>query len=139
MPRASKYTPELVAQITRLIEGGTYAIDACMVVGISEAIYYKWLKEKVEFLESIKKARAKAISVRVIRINKAGQDGHWQADAWWLERVARDRFGRYPPKKPQHTNITLGFEPTSAFIQPSSSEAVRQRPRPVMPRKKVRN
>ena len=121
MPRTSKYTPELVEQIIRLIEAGTYAVEACMVVGISEETYYKWLRTKPELSESIKKARAKAISVRLMRIDKAGRDGYWQADAWGLERVARDRFGRNPPKKPNHTNITLGFEPKSAFIHPEET------------------
>src|SRR3989344_4007937 len=122
MPRTSKYTPELVEQIIRLIEAGTYAVEACMVGGIREETYYKWLRTKPELSESIKKARAKAISVRLMRIDKAGRDGYWQADAWWLERVARDRFGRNPPpKKPNHTNITLGFEPKSAFIHPEET------------------
>lgn len=118
MPRTSKCIPELIAQIVQLVEAGTYALDACYAVGIGETTYYQWLKTKREFRESIKKARARAISIRLIRINKAGQDGHWQADAWWLERVARDRFGRNRPKKPMRTNIVLGFEPKSAFINP---------------------
>ncbi len=116
MPRTSKYTPELVEQIVRLIETGTYAVEACMVVGISEETYYTWLRTKPELSESIKKARAKAISVRLMRIDKAGREGHWQADAWWLERVDRKRFGRNPPKTPKRANIVLGFEPKSAFI-----------------------
>jgi len=140
MPRSSKYTPELVEQMLRIIEAGAYAADACMAVGISETIYYKWLKEKVEFVESIKKARAKAIVTRLVRINRAGQEGHWQADAWWLERVARDRFGRYPSSIQKRTHITLGYEPKSAFIQPiegkTAQNNVPHRRKPVMPRKK---
>lgn len=113
----TKYSSEIVEQIIRLIEVGNYAIDACLAVGIGEATYYQWLK-KEEFRESIKKARAKAISTKVTRIHKAGQDGSWQADAWWLERVARKRFGRDEPQMQQQTQIVLGYKPESAFIQP---------------------
>lgn len=138
MPRTSKYTPELVEHIVRLIEAGVFAIDACMAVGIGETTYYEWLKTKREFRESIKKARAKAIVRHVLHIEQASKTD-WKAAAWWLERVARDRFGRHPPKKPEHMNIVLGFEPKSAFIQPSASEVVLQRPKPIIPRKKVRD
>jgi len=118
MPRTSKYTPELVEQIVHLIKAGVFAIDACLAVGIGETTYYEWLKTKPEFRESIKRARARAIIMHVTNIWKAG-DTDWKASAWWLERVARDRFGRNPPKKPTSTNIVLGFETKSAFIDPA--------------------
>ena len=116
----AKYSSEIVAQIVQLIEVGNYAIDACMAVGVDESTFYKWLRDpsKSQFRQSIKKARAKAIATKVTRIHKAGQDGNWQADAWWLERVARARFGREEPQVQQQTNVVLGFEPKSAFIQP---------------------
>lgn len=125
MAAHGKYSAQIVEQIVKLIEAGNYAIDACIAVGISESIYYEWLKTKPEFLESIKKARAKAIAVRVARIGKAGQDGNWQADAWWLERVVRKRFGREEPQVQQQTNVVLGFKPQSAFIQPEEQKAPR--------------
>ncbi|MDD5075444.1 MAG: hypothetical protein PHO54_06305 [Candidatus Peribacteraceae bacterium] len=124
MPRTSKYTSELVEQMLRLIEAGAFAIDACIAVGIDEVTYYRWLRDpsKSQFCQSIKMARAKAINMRVLRISKAGQEGSWQADAWWLERVARKRFGRNPPQEQQQTRIVLGFEPKSAFINPVAAE-----------------
>ena len=102
----------------RLIEAGAFAVDACLAVGLGETTYYRWLQENREFRESIKRARAKAINTRVLRIAKAGQDGDWKADAWWLERVARNRFGRNPPQEQQRPAIVLGFKPESPFIQP---------------------
>ena len=54
--RPSKYTPKMVAEICRHIaEGKTYA-DACKLAGISEAKFYEWKAEKVEFIEAIKRA-----------------------------------------------------------------------------------
>lgn len=54
--RPSKYTPEMVAKICgHIAEGKTYA-DACKLAGISEAKFYEWKAEKVEFLDAIKRA-----------------------------------------------------------------------------------
>lgn len=128
MPAKGKYTPELVEQISRLIEAGNYAVDACMAVGINNDTFYDWLKTKPEFSDTIKKARAKAITMKVTRIEKAGRDGNWQADAWWLERVARARFGREEPQVQQQTNIVLGFEPKSGFIE--ATDTPKQLPHP---------
>jgi len=122
MPAKGKYSAELVEQITRFIEAGNYAVDACLAVGISNDTYYEWLKTKPEFSDTIKKARAKAIAKKVIRIDKAGQEGNWQADAWWLERVARKRFGRDEPQVQQQTNIVLGYEPKSPFIESNAEK-----------------
>ena len=48
----------------------------------------------VEFLEAVKKAEAEAEALRVSRISKAGKEGNWQADAWYLERRYPDRWGK---------------------------------------------
>lgn len=121
-----KYTPENIRKLIELVEQGSYAIDAALEAGISEKTYYEWLKDpsKGEFRESIKKARATAINERVRRIRQAGEKGAWQADAWYLERVARKRFGRDEPMVQQNTNITLGYRPESKFIQPIDMSVV---------------
>jgi hypothetical protein len=48
----------------------------------------------VEFLEAVKKAEAEAEALRVSRISKAGKEGNWQADAWYLERRYPERWGK---------------------------------------------
>ena len=53
----SKYNKQTVERICELIKTDTYTVvEICRVIGISEALYYKWKGEKVEFLEAIKKA-----------------------------------------------------------------------------------
>lgn len=46
------------------------------------------------FLEQLEKARTLARLSRIQHIQKAGQGGSWQADAWWLERMCPESFGR---------------------------------------------
>lgn len=57
-----KYSPEIVKQICELVATGDHIIkDICKQVGISEAIYYVWKEEKLEFLELLKKAEAERL------------------------------------------------------------------------------
>lgn len=102
----------------RLIEAltaGNYMNIACEYAGIGESTVYKWLaeardefaavsqgrlpdKEKARLLEmadAINNARAEAETRNVFMIQKAAREGTWQAAAWWLERTAPKRWGRY--------------------------------------------
>lgn len=106
------------AKFQRLIEAlaaGNYMAVACKHAGIGESTVYKWLaeardefaavsqgripnKEKmrvVELADAIESARAEAETRNVFLIQKAAQGGTWQAAAWWLERTAPKRWGRF--------------------------------------------
>ena len=53
----AKYNREIVSKIVCLIQTFEYTnFEVCQKTGISEATFYKWKNEKIEFLESIKKA-----------------------------------------------------------------------------------
>lgn len=53
-----KYCPEIVEEIASYIEQGETNISAIKKAGISEAVFYKWKHEHVEFVERLKKAEA---------------------------------------------------------------------------------
>ncbi|MCP4652822.1 MAG: hypothetical protein GY858_05505 [Candidatus Omnitrophica bacterium] len=84
-----KYTPELASQIVKLIEDGNFAKVAHKAVGISNDTFYAWIKNKAEFSENIKKAKAKRISTLIDSIK---QDKSWQSKAWMLERLRRKQY-----------------------------------------------
>lgn len=105
--RTTKLTPELQRNLCAVIGAGNYIVTACNYVGISQSIFFEWLqrgegthpvkpqtKQFTEFSEAIRKAEAQAEATRVARIAKAGQDGIWTADAWYLERRYPERWGR---------------------------------------------
>lgn len=50
--------------------------------------------EYIAFAEEVVKAEADAEVIRLARISQAGQEGAWQADAWWLERKLPDKWGK---------------------------------------------
>ena len=94
---------------------GHYINQACAMVGLAESTFHYWRKEAeeveesmekgeieeenltdtqsnlLEFLESVKKARASAESHHLGQIR---DDPSWQSSAWWLERSFPDRWGR---------------------------------------------
>ena len=105
--RNTKLTPQLQQQLCAVIGSGNYIETACGYVGISTSTFFEWLQRGEgthpkkprtqrlsEFSDAIRKAEAQAEAARVARIAKAGQDGTWQADAWYLERRYPERWGR---------------------------------------------
>lgn len=103
MGRPTKLTPEITQKICNLIREGNYPESAAVSVGIAKSTYYLWQKKGKEakrkskyseFIEDIKEAIAFSETYHVQRIRKAGDDGNWFANAWWLERRFPDRWGR---------------------------------------------
>lgn len=92
--RPTKRTPATEKKILKALKDGNVRSTAAALAGISKETFYNWLAEFPDFSDAIKKAEAEAESVRVARIRKAGDEGTWQADAWWLERRRHEAWGR---------------------------------------------
>ena len=104
--RPTKLTPELQEKICNTLADGNYVAAICDYVGIAEKTFYEWMQRGErnapsdqaagypEFYQAVKKARSTAEIVSVARIRRAGADGQWQADAWFLERSNPKRWGR---------------------------------------------
>ena len=87
-----KYCPEIIKEISGYIVDGYNQHDAAIMAGISEALFYEWMKNKIEFIEAIKKAHAEYKHEHLQIIRKAATNGSWQASAWLLERRYKDEF-----------------------------------------------
>ena len=55
--RKGKYTEKCVTIICEALENGESDKTACRLANIEEQTYYRWLKEKSEFSERVKKAK----------------------------------------------------------------------------------
>lgn len=106
-------SPKVEILVTAL-RSGNYFEHACAFAGLAPSTVYRWLergrKERdaidagkepneeethyVELCNTIEKARADAIVRNVGLIQKAANEGTWQAAAWWLERTMPQQFGR---------------------------------------------
>ena len=96
-----KLTDQLCDEICYDIKAGVPIKHAIIAHGISESTFYNWFDKGKEaksgkfhkLYDKIQEAKSVAITLRARRIYKAGET-NWQADAWWLERVDPENFGR---------------------------------------------
>lgn len=58
--RRTKYTPELEAEILKLLADGCIIADICSKVGISQETYFQYIKKYPEFSEKVERAKAEA-------------------------------------------------------------------------------
>jgi transposase len=112
--------PRILSEATRSrvaasLQAGNYVETAAAFAGISASTFYSWMArgraeilrveaggdpdpgevDFVEFVETVEKARADAEVRAVHAVQKAANDGTWQAAAWFLERSHPQRWGRF--------------------------------------------
>ena len=82
------------------VKMGSFIEHACAYAGISSRSYRKWREYAEQDIEPYKSlfedlaiAESESILRKLSRIEKAGQEGAWTADAWFLERKHPDKFG----------------------------------------------
>lgn len=122
-----------VQDLLRALRFGNYMDAACAAAGVGVTTVYRWINEGqdeaqrietggkpnphkagyVEIMEAIERARGEAEARNVAVIQKAAQDGTWQASAWWLERSRPQKWGRFtrteihgPNEGPLQVNVT---------------------------------
>lgn len=96
-----KLTDQLCDEICNDIKAGVPIKHAAIAHGISKSTFYDWYSKGEnaksgkfkKFYDKVEEAKSVAITLRSRRIYKAGETS-WQADAWWLERVDPDNFGK---------------------------------------------
>lgn len=97
----SKLTDKLCDEICNDIKAGVPIEHAAISHGIARKTFYNWYNkgEKArsgkfrKFYDKVTEAKSVAVTLRARRVYKAGETS-WQADAWWLERVDPENFGR---------------------------------------------
>ena len=69
--RKSKYSPDLAAEIVKLLQSGCIIEDVCSKVGISPSTYHAWMVGHSEFSEMVKRAKAEANVGATLSLRKA--------------------------------------------------------------------
>ena len=111
-----KLTNKLCDEICNDIKAGVPIKHAAISHGITEVTFYNWYNKGKkakkgkfrDFYNYVEEAKSIAITLRARRIYKAGQ-ANWQADAWWLERVDPENFGRKDHHKIESENTNINF------------------------------
>jgi len=96
-----KLTDQLCDDICNDIKAGVPIKHAAIAHGITRTTFYDWYNKGEQaksgkfkkFYDKVEEAKSVAVTLRARRIYKAGETS-WQADAWWLERVDPDNFGK---------------------------------------------
>lgn len=98
---ACKLTPELHAEIIRLLTGGNYRRHAAAAAGIDERTIRNWIawgtgpkaREPFKsFAIDVFKAENSAIADNVVNVQKAAKED-WRAATWFLSRKAPGEWG----------------------------------------------
>lgn len=92
---------QIQERLLQAIRLGAFIEHACYYAGINSSTFRQWRQKATEGIEPYKsfwirinEAESEAIMRRLARIENAGKEGSWQADAWYLERKYPDKFGR---------------------------------------------
>lgn len=136
--------PRIGAEIIKMLATGTYIVDAAEAVGVHRTSVLEWIAKGdaalaeygdvasvpkstriyADFAYQSARVRAQARNIAIGQIRKAGQEGDWKANAWYLERTAPDLYG-------QRNTVNLGITDTpetdEAAISAAQSEAERHR------------
>lgn len=103
MARPAKLTPEVQARIIEAVQAGNYMETSAQYANIGLSTFYRWMaegegvrapKRQREFREAVLQARAQAEVRNVTLIQRAANDGSWQAASWFLERSFQNKWGR---------------------------------------------
>ena len=131
-----KLTDELCDNICKDIKEGVPIVHASVANGISTSTFYSWYDKGKEaksgkykkFYDEINEARSVAVTLRAKRVYKAGETS-WQADAWWLERVDPENFGRKDKMEVKsdntNTNVNMEVKPTDKVLEENADTLTR--------------
>lgn len=100
--RPSKLTPETQKRILEALSVGTTYALACQYAGITYATFRRWMVQGEQaksgkfrdFYDAVKEAEGRAVVGWLAKIERAANEGNWQAAAWKLERRYPEDFGR---------------------------------------------
>lgn len=102
--RENMLTDDFKETMIRLLKAGNYIETACAAAGCSSRALREWrlayrrgeevAQKHKEFFEGINQAIAIGETLHLSRVERAAEDGVWQAAAWVLERRFSERWAR---------------------------------------------
>jgi hypothetical protein len=103
--RPTDFTPDVKERLLVAIRKGAPYDMACAYAGISYSCLNKWRKKAetgqdpdfVQFFHDLNQIKAQTALVWLDKIDKAMNDGVWQAAAWKLERRYYRHFSNHAP------------------------------------------
>ncbi len=94
MGKPTKFTPERIERFLQAVRLGAPYRLAAQYAGIDHATFYRWIESNATFATQVKEAEGAAVIGWLAKIEKAANEGSWQAAAWKAERRHPDDFAR---------------------------------------------
>jgi hypothetical protein len=102
MARPSKLTPETIEHLTQAISLGASYELACRYAGVDYSSFRNWMRKGeqatsgpfFEFSQAFKRAEGAGAVRWLTTIERAAEEGAWQAAAWKLERRYPQQYAR---------------------------------------------
>lgn len=95
MAARGKYSKEMCEEAERLAGELRQYKDIAASLGISNDTFWRYMKDKPDFSEAIKRGKERWKSAIEFQcLNRIAQDDSWQSQAWILERVFPDQYGK---------------------------------------------
>ena len=126
MARPTKFTPQTIERLLKSLRLGATHKIACAAAGISDGIFYRWMRqgnetnanpEKVKFVKLVKTATAShAEQCLAVILKAATQEKRWQAAAWLLER-RHPGYSRHETVQISHSEEALDLTPDQLHEQ----------------------
>jgi hypothetical protein len=117
--RSPALTPHLKDQIIGLVREVGALATAARCAGVPVSVAREWLARGLghdskrprtalyaAFADGVEKARGEFVARRIRRIEQAAEGGTWTADAWAVERVDPDSWGRHD-RLDVHASVAL--------------------------------
>lgn len=96
MAPPSKVTPQIVADLERVIASGGFDEDACLVAGIHRCTLTEWRRKAARGVEPFAGIVTKLDAARAVAtaaaLEKMRQHEDWRATATWLEKTQPHRY-----------------------------------------------
>jgi hypothetical protein len=117
--RPPKKTATAMARIIQVAKSGLPLHFAAKAGDITEETLLQWRRQDPRFARELEEARLEAVERRWKRIEKAAKGSQerppdWKADAWSLERVYSQLFGR--PDLQLSVNQSVSTGPTNVVV-----------------------
>lgn len=118
MARPTKIDDGRITRITQALSLGACYEHACKFAGISSHTLRNWLSlgqeqqhgHYRELYDRVQEAEGRAVVGWLAKIEKAANEGTWQAAAWKLERRYPREYGRHVLERPERPELVVAPE-----------------------------
>jgi len=118
-------TPHLQQHICESLEKCNTIKTAMQSAGVSERVFYDWMKNNPAFAAAVFRARARA-KAKLVRVITDAAPNDWRAAAWLLERSWADEYSRVTVERVEPFEETNKSKPGVTILYRLGNQTLRE-------------